>query len=698
MCGLAGVIRVHAPGDVPPPLVSIPDAWVDILDAAIAHRGPDGAGRFRDRITRQDGSILDVALVHRRLSIIDQSGGNQPMVLSGSPHTDRSCALTPGTPHPDPIGLRPEGVTHHPPPDEHTRTPGECAALVFNGCLYNHRVLRERLAAQGHRFETDHSDTEVMLRSLHESGLRAFDDFEGMYSVGFWKRSTSSMLLARDVFGEKPLYWFHQPGIAAFASTASALAALIATHIAPLHVNANAMKNWLARGFQLGDLGLFDIAEVLPGQVLDLGQGDLTPREVSRLRVWPQEPGMVSDQRAIASYDEVLLRVEAHLERAVGLRLEADTPLACFLSGGVDSSLIALMARRHTERLETLCVRMPMLTYDESPFARRVAASIGTHQRDVDVACEPASDLILLIEQLGLPFADSSLLPSLWVSRAALGGAALSGDGGDELFAGYERQWAARYLSKGWSHLLRVCGSVVAPALGRSDPRSRSDKLARLIEAACAGSYRSLSAITQESDLAQLMPRSPLAARDRQRVWDLKAAQSVDLEEYLPGDLLRKTDTASMASPIELRCPLLDRSLAREVLPLSARLLGGRTGRERKGLLRDIARKHLPAELVDRPKQGFAVPIGDWFRTDFGSMRQCLFDHLTAPEPFSGLDDGLIDRACIARWLREHDDAGPEGTARGRDHSQRLFALLSLSIWCHAMSRLGAQRKPHDQC
>ncbi len=674
MCGLAGIIRYHAPGNSPPASFSIPEPWLDVLDASIVHRGPDGAGRFRDRVVLDDGSTLDAALVHRRLSIIDHSGGRQPMVLARNETSDLVLATNPDRVQPDPIGNRPEGIAYFDASDREGGDPADQTAVVFNGCIYNHRALRAQLESLGCRFQTDHSDTEVLVHGVRQWEHECFTRCEGMYAVAAWRHGR--LMLARDAFGEKPLYWCFQNGVLAFASTATALARLLCILPGGLQIHEDGMVGWLADGYRLGHMGLMDIQEVMPGEVLefDVRCSDLTRHQSLQLGAAPRPDTL---HRAVTALFD---HVENEIERAVAMRLEADVPLACFLSGGVDSSIIAMMARRHVNRLETVCVRMPAAEFDESAHARRIAQAIGSTHTQVEVHPSPAHDLVNLIGQLGLPFADSSLLPAHWASRAIAGGVALGGDGGDELFLGYERQWASRYLGKPWSILSRIFGPAALTLLDRSNPRSRADKVARLLAASRCGSYRELGAIMQRADLKALVRRSMPTDSVHDSCKGPKDAQHFDLNVYLPGDLMRKTDTASMACQIEVRSPFQDRALAATVLPLPASVLGGPSGSERKGLLRAIARRHLPAEVIDRPKQGFAIPIGAWFRTDFGSMRQCLHDHLDRAEPFGGLDSGLIERGCVQRWLREHDQ-------RRRDHSQRLFALLSLSVWCELVKR-----------
>ncbi len=648
MCGIAGILRItpsehvreamaRTPGE------SIPEAWLDVLDAAIAHRGPDGCGRFRDRAVRADGSVVDVALVHRRLSVIDPAGGAQPMVSRGENDGE-------GT-----------------------------VAVVFNGCIYNHRELRAELERLGRRFATDHSDTEVLVHGWREWGDELWEKLDGMFAVGLWDAKLARLTVARDVFGEKPLYynyWLDSDGshFWLFANTAAALMRLSARLLHKQHVvNSDSLSMWLRFGCSLGFPGAI---EPWPGEVEQMGE--------LRYSSWVKsfdfiEQGKIDCKTRDRSLSSA--HVTRLLENAIASRLETDVPLGCFLSGGVDSSVIAAIAKKQLGSLKTFTVRMPDARYDESEYAEAVARAIGTEHHTLDCEENPAEDLKLLIEQLGLPFGDSSLLPTYWLSKAVRRHAtvALSGDGGDELFVGYERYKAAAYLEK-YGLALRM---IPDGLLSGRNPRSRSAKLKRLAEAARHGRYAELISIFPTPMLKRLMPNS---VRHHLAVQGLENAVWSDVTSYLPFDLLRKTDTASMAVGLEVRSPMLHLPLVEACLraPISDLMPGGRL----KGLLKDVAARHIPRELIDRPKMGFAIPIGEWFRSDYGGLRTMLLDHLSAAEPF-GPDslgiNAMIDMGYVRRLIDEHgvptSAAAARGTTVKRDHSQRLYMLLVLSIW-----------------
>ncbi len=660
MCGIAGIIRIHDPkvGDPPLPLVAIPEAWLDTLDESIKHRGPDGQGRFRDRAVRDDGIVVDVALVHRRLSIIDHEGGHQPMVHDGS-------------------RLRPD-LTYQPGETPIIASEIEpdlpLVAVVFNGCIYNHRELRKELEAKGHVFETDHSDTEVLVHGWREWDELIIHKIDGMIAAACWHRARCLVSTVRDPNLEKPLFYsrdIDKPTYTSLSSVASSLQSI--PQLAPKLLSG-------LEGIQI-PAGESFLSGTSSGVVRS------APAGYSNLASLPDSPKILCPpirKPAAALFGNVLELlldgVQSQLRKAVVSRLEADVPLGVFLSGGIDSGIISAIAKEHRPDIKTFTVRMPDARFDESEAAAETAKHLGTDHHTLDCDPNPADDLVHLIHQLGLPFGDSSLLPTYWVSKAAREHVkvALAGDGGDELFGGYRRHTIAPKLNR-YRSLLRL---IPTRLLDRRTPGSKGDYLARLVNAAKHGGYPELLAIFQTRDLRNLITKSnePHANVIFQEITD---PLRYDFDHYLPDDLLRKTDTASMAVGFEVRAPFLARELVEAALrtPLDVLM----PNRQRKGLLKQVARRYLPDHIVDRPKQGFAIPIGEWFRTDFGSMRTLLYDHLESADPFPGLADAgvNINTGFVRTMLREHDAAGEKSINpwRGRDHSQRLYMLLVLSIW-----------------
>lgn len=628
MCGIACILRLSPGAPQPAP---IPRAWIDAADAGIRHRGPDGSGVFVDR-RRCDAGWADAVLIHRRLSILDHAGGAQPMLS--------------------------------PPP---TPSPGDdTLAVVFNGCIYNHAALRSELSALGARFRTDHSDTEVLLHAYRAWGPRLTDRIEGMYALAIWDARRAELFVARDPSGEKPLVAVRiDASVWLIASTDAAAARVLraasidpATRLAP-SLAAHVLRHPTPEPIWT------DAFDLRPGRsALLRPEGDVW--------AWHSTSAAESPRRRIESPTPDA--IDALVHAAVRDRLEADVPLACFLSGGIDSSLIAAHARLHRPDLKTFCVRMPDARYDESPHAEAIARHLGTDHTTLDVDPRPVEDLARLLGEMGLPFNDSSLLPTHWLARAVRqhAGVALSGDGGDELFGGYERYAAARLPES----LRDALAALPAATLARAHPKSRWSKLERLASACRGGGYDDLTAVfpsafTESPHTPPRWPADPLAD---------------DSTGIFPGDLLRKVDAASMSAGVEVRAPLLAPAIiaaaasARLDVLMPARPLG----RIRlKALLKDALARHLPAPLFERPKSGFAIPIDDWLRADFGELGSAVRDIAASADPLSGFG-GLIPLApaTVRRIADEH-------FAGRRPHGQRLFTLLALHLWSRWLRSVG---------
>lgn len=589
----------------------MPHDLLRLLDASITHRGGDGAGAFTDSVTR-GGVTIDLALLHRRMAVIDPQGGAQPMARSL--------------------------------PD------GNRIAISFNGCIYNHAELRNSLDAAGFDFASHHSDTEALLLGWAYWGAGAFSRARGMFAAALWDAASGTLSLARDDAGEKPLYTLsHQAPDAhwfLFASTAAALAKAAAYLGGPPHRSAAA---WL-RGWSSGS-GYEGIEELPPRSLLSIG-----PDGNPTTSVWARHPGPSTPLTEHAA--------ERMLEASVQQRLEADVPLGCFLSGGVDSGLVAAFAQRalaaRGQQLRTFTMRIDDPALDESRLAELTAKKLGTQHTTLECGAAPADDLRTLISRLGVPLGDSSLLPSYWLCKAARTHirVALCGDGGDEVFLGYDRHAAFAHLQR-FGPLLRH-----APlALASLCPARRRERARRFL-LACRHGYDALRWVFDTRDLADLLrgaaPRPDPAATPR-----------TDLDDYLPFDLLRKMDTASMAVALEVRSPFLDPALVAAARATPAGVL--MPGNRRKGLLRAVAARHLPPEVLNAPKRGFAVPVGAWFRADTGGMRTLLQEAVSD----AAVSDALaapVRAGAVARLLREHD-------AGRRDHGQRLYMLLVLCLW-----------------
>lgn len=657
MCGLAGILAVRPSAQPLDHPTLIPEPWLDLLEDAIAHRGPDGRGRFRDRATGPGGATVEVAFVHRRLSILDHAGGAQPMLAQlgsdGQSPARLMHAAAAGSAEYAPILGR------------------NLLAVVFNGCLYNHRVLRREMQARGRRFTSNHSDTEVLLHGTRAHGPRLPDHLDGMYAYAVWSHAAASVTFARDRAGEKPLYFTRftpnpeGPTFTAFSSAPAGLLALRRAAGIPVEPDPLGVTLWLKHGYW-PTLPTRGIIEAEPGAcyVID-ARSPWPPTPAARLTL--TAPPRPLDQPSLAEL----------LGHAVDSRLDADVPVGCFLSGGVDSSIIAALAQRtlksRGQRLRTFNVRMPDSALDESRFAQAVTDHLGTDHTRLDCGTSAAADLVRLIAQLGLPFGDSSLLPTHWVSAAARQhvAVALGGDGGDELFGGYRRHQASTLLHRFHRPLASIRSLpewLPTPPFG---PRFE-----RAADAARYAGYDDLATIFTSPRIHELLGgdggRALLRAAYAGRGTPADARHD-DYARYLPCDLLRKVDTASMAVALEVRAPFLERTLT--AAALGAPLARIYAGAGRKGLLRQFARTLVPSHIIDRPKAGFAIPLGRWFCDDFGGLRTLLADTLSSPTCFDNL--GIeIRRPVVRRMLDEH-------LAGRRDHAQRLYMLLVMALWTH---------------
>ncbi|HVM69432.1 MAG TPA: asparagine synthase (glutamine-hydrolyzing) [Gaiellaceae bacterium] len=615
MCGICGLIGPDGAPDA---------ALADAMNAAIVHRGPD------------DGSV-DVfgrcALAHRRLRVLDLETGFQPV------------ANETGTVH-----------------------------AVFNGELYEFRRLREELAAQGHELRGT-GDTVVLPHLYEEHGLGFAERLHGMYALALWDAPRERLVLVRDRLGKKPLLWTLLPdGALAFASE---LKALLRLPQLERRVDPAALDAYLALGYVPGPrTALAGVHKVPPGHLLVWEGGE--PRVE---RYWA--PRVDETER---SDEEWLALVRETVTAAVRRRLVADVPLGALLSGGMDSSVVvAAMAQASPEPVRTFSVGFRDPRYDERPLARAVAERWGTRHEELLLEPDATEVLPRLAEILDEPFADSSILPTHLVSELARRHVtvALAGDGGDESFGGYERYRAVA--------LARALERVPRPALGlaargaralpsgRTEMRSPAFRAARFLETAAldpAARYGRLmelfpAALRRElwadEVLAQLGAPAPAAELlGPPRAPGIRGLQLLDLETYLPGDLLVKADLASMAASLELRAPLLDHEVVELGLSLPDRLKASRT-RGKLALRRAFAAE-LPPQVLDAPKRGFGVPIARWLREDLRELaRDALLDDAARAR-------GWFRPGAVERLLREHAD----GVV---DHGARLWALLMLELW-----------------
>ncbi len=652
MCGIAGVLG--PPGDP-----AATRATAMRMAGALEHRGPDDAGDWSD-------SRGVVGLGFRRLSIIDLSpDGHQPM-----------------------------------------RSADGRYVTVFNGEIYNFAALRAELVAAGCTFRGG-SDTEVMLAAVSRWGVEAtVPRLWGMFGLAIWDDELGELHLVRDRLGKKPVYYGWQGGTFLFGSELKALRAhpafaagldrdALAAYLrfayvpTPATIYAGICK--LAPGSRIV------IRPERPGEVLDAGRY-WDPVEVARAGI--ANPLVLSDVEAVTA-------LEGLLGDAVALRAYADVPLGAFLSGGIDSSaVVALMQAQSSLRVRTFTIGFEASEYDESADARVVAAHLGTDHTELRVTSEETLAVIPRLPALyDEPFADASQIPTFLVSQLARASVtvALSGDGGDEVFGGYNRYvsgmrtWSrigrlphparaglARLLEgvppRGWDALGSIADQVLPRSRRGLVSGNRVHKLARVLPARDIDAlYRSL--VSTWPDPAALVTgghETPvgLSAGAAALADPARRMMLADLLGYLPDDILVKVDRASMGTSLEARAPLLDHRLVELAWRLPIRQLI-RDG-EGKWLLRRLLERHVPRSLTDRPKQGFGVPIDAWLRGPLRGWAQDLLatDRLTR--------EGLLRPAPIQAALRDH-------LAGRRNRQDQLWTVLMLEAWLEAeRARAGA--------
>lgn len=633
MCGFAGefVFASRASGAASPPRPADLALARDMAHA-LTHRGPDEAGTFLS----PDGRC---AIAFHRLRVIDPAGSHQPMTSAD--------------------GMR---------------------TVAFNGEIYNFRQLREELAAAGAAFRTA-GDTEVLLHLYQRDGEALVDRLNGMFAFVLYDAAASRLLLARDRLGQKPLWYAVSGDRLLFASESRAL---LRHPSRPSRLHRWSVTAYVTMGYIPCPRSAWSgVRKLPPASRLVAADAAGEPEVYWRPTAEPLPPSPAA----------CLELVRRRVDQAVAARLDADVPLGALLSGGLDSSLVvALMCRAAGAGggVRTFTAGFEDTAYDERPAARRLAQRLGTDHTELLVRPAPAEALDELIAMYGEPFADSSALPTWLICRAAREHVtvALTGDGGDEVFGGYDRYRAihlaatmgpAKYLA------VRLAGRLASP-LAPTEERSRLRRLVRFAEALPyppARQYLMYRSLFRPEDLPRLFTDEFAADLDLDAPagWfydlyegaefddEIAYAQRHDLLTYLPDDLLVKADIASMAASLELRCPLLDHRLVSLglALPAEMKVAGGRG----KVALRRAFADVLPADVLAGPKRGFGVPLGRWLREDlFDVLRETLLD--------PGLHARRIFRPeALAGLLNDHFS----GRA---DHRHRLWALLLFARWLAA--------------
>ena len=612
MCGITGLFEAGCGEEAL-------DERLRRMTGAIVHRGPDSDGHWLD-------PEAGIALGHRRLAIVDLTPtGYQPMPSASGRYM-----------------------------------------IVFNGEIYNFRELRSVLEGLGAKFET-RSDTEVVLAAFREWGVACVERLVGMFSLAIWDDAKQELFLARDRAGEKPLYYMHRPESFLFSSE---LKALLADPSVSRSIDPEALDFFLAYGYVPRDNCILRGARKLPQ-----GHALLWRRSNGALKIWKYWD-LPTPATTFDSEPALLQELEHLLEASVRRQLVADVPIGILLSGGIDSSLVTAMAARVSSSVKTFTIAFPgQGIFDESPQARAVARHFGTEH--VELAAEAASVDLLprLAAQYDEPLGDSSMVPTYLVSRLIREHAtvALGGDGGDELFGGYDHyRWirkqalyqgavpvpvrnmaavaARRFLPLGFRGRNYLIGG--SEGVGRSmahvnmffDRATRGELLGASIGIADPESWKSTMLDGREQSV-------------------LQRATAIDFRTYLPDDILAKVDRASMLTSLEVRAPWLDPSIIEFAFGRVPDHLRA-TSTSLKVLPRLLARTILPPGLeVDR-KRGFAIPLSAWFKGDWGTfMRQVLCDSSST----------LFAPPVVARLFRNQ--------SRGLPNTQRLFALTVFELW-----------------
>lgn len=631
MCGIAGLASSR-------PLDEIGDEVRRMTDTLI-HRGPDGRGIWVDTTSR-------VALGHRRLAVVDPvARSDQPMVTA-----DGRVAVT------------------------------------FNGELYNYREVRSELVRCGHCFSTA-SDTEVLVLAIAEWGVEgAVRRLEGMFAFAAWDQVSETLWLCRDRFGIKPCYWMQRDGVLAFGSE---LKALFAWTRRPMPLRAAAVRSLLEYGYIASPHCIFDgLNQLEPGQLLRLQAGN-APQTLFYWSVDERKNTCAAPQH-LASDDDWLTEADRLVDTAVQQYLQADVPVGCFLSGGIDSSLIAAIAARHTDRIRTFAIGFAESRWDESWKAREVARHIGSEHHELVLNAADAPVLAASLADLyDEPFADFSQLPTLAVSRLAREHVtvSLSGDGGDELFAGYDRYgWTQNFwallgsLSEPLKEaiLRHLEDNHLAVDVPTNVPASIKEVLVELPKKLPFGRpIRSFEALYDR--VIRTGRGAPFRAEGREMLPELlqgwpKAAnltatdrmQLSDLRRYMGDGILTKVDRASMSVGLEVRIPLLSEPLVDFALTLPERLKF--TGTSQRRLQKELAYRYVPQRLLDHPKMGFGFPIDSWLRSGLRDWAE----NLLAPQALRDVPY-LDGEAVTALWERHQS-----GTA---NEHWRLWPVLIYVQW-----------------
>ncbi len=620
MCGIAG--KIDFTGAI------VPESAIRRMCAPILHRGPDAAGFHAEPY---------IGLGERRLAIVDLSEQANPPLAN----EDAS------------------------------------AWIVFNGEVYNFRELRQRLLEAGHAFRTN-GDTEVLLHLYEEYGIECLKHLRGMFAFAIWDSRKQVLFAARDRLGKKPFFYIKTPTSFLFGSSISVITADPGVGASP---NFEAIDSYLTHQYVPSPLTAFSgILKLPPAHYLLCD----TKGNLKVERYWSPPVG----EKTAASEEEIVAELMRLLRESVRIRLISDVPLGVFLSGGIDSGTVAaLMATESSRPVKTFSIGFEGAVSSELPYARQVAERYGTDHHEFVVRPSSANILPLLVKHYNEPFADSSAVPTYYVSQIAREQitVALSGDGGDESFSGYEHyrcteRW--RKIDFIPSPVRRRIAGVMQAGLEMLPFGNLTSRMIRgwqMVGSSLPERYRTqLSTVKEQEKRACYTPYFQSLVngnKGKSRLLELPWDRSMDSLDwmarhdqhyYLPDCLMVKTDVASMANSLEVRCPFLDHQFVEFAATIPSSLK--RNGKGGKAILRRAARNLLPAEVLEKPKTGFGVPLAKWFSTDLaGLLRATLLDERSAKR-------GLFQQGFLKKMIEEQ-------IARKRDWSNRLWAFLFLELW-----------------
>ncbi len=624
MCGIAGWINL---GNKPSPNTS--EAVLHAMCERMKHRGPDSEGLWLEN---------EVALGMRRLSIIDLHTGEQPVYSE-----DKSIVV------------------------------------VMNGELYNFREVREDLEKRGHRFETQ-TDTEILPHLYEEYGDAMLEHINGMFAFALWDKRKKKLLIARDRFGEKPLYYGVFDNKLIFASE---LKVLLANPAVKAELNLDALRSYLSFDYVPAPASIYKNIYKLPAAHLLIAENG----EIKTRRYWNVSFERSGNPPTIEKAADELREL---LADAVRMRLVSDVPLGILLSGGVDSSTVAALAAQFSGgRVKTFSIGFEEDSFDESKFARQVATHLNTEHYEEKLSVEKAADLI---SEIGLwldePLSDGSLIPTLLLSRFVKRHVtvALGGDGGDEIFAGYPMYYAHKVAAV-YGKIPAILRNGLIEPIVRNLPVSDKNlsfdyKAKRFIRASkydlvtrhhsFFGSFsideqrNLLSGEVLENTSDDIYKGAKELLKITDAPTDIERMQFLDLNYYMAEDILTKVDRASMAVSLEVRAPFLDPRVAEFAakLPLEYKLKGS----QGKYILKKAVENLLPKNILHRPKKGFGIPIAEWLK---GRLNPLMHD-LLAPEKLE--NQGLFNPEFVQKLISEHEK-------NIASHHKQLWTLLVFQLW-----------------